>query len=97
MIPRTVANRFADGMGVDLRIAQQEVVLLYCLNALAVPATLERLIGRARRTDWNREAAEAARRFAFLRELTPCELELIEDVRRHPLGPRPLDRLGSYH
>jgi len=32
MIPRTVANRFANRMGVDLHIAQQEVVLLYALT-----------------------------------------------------------------
>ncbi len=48
---------------------------------------LERLIGRSRRRDWNREAAEAARRFSFLRELTAFERELVADVRRHALGP----------
>ena len=46
---------------------------------------LERLIGRTRRRDWNREAAQAARRFDFLRELTPFERELMADVRRHAL------------
>lgn len=46
---------------------------------------LERLIGRSRRQDWNRMAADAARRFAFLQELTPTEKELILDARRHQL------------
>ena len=46
---------------------------------------LERLIGRSRRKDWNREVAEAARRFAFLAELTPFERELVDDARRHSL------------
>ncbi len=46
---------------------------------------LERLIGRARRQDWNRASAEAARRFAFLRELSPFERELLGDARRHQL------------
>jgi predicted nucleotidyltransferase component of viral defense system len=57
---------------------------------------LERLIGRVRRKDWNREAAEAARRFAFLTELTEFERALIEDVRRHRLGPALQDRLLPY-
>jgi predicted nucleotidyltransferase component of viral defense system len=46
---------------------------------------LERLIGRARRQNWNRLVADAARRFAFLRELTPFEQALILDARRHQL------------
>jgi predicted nucleotidyltransferase component of viral defense system len=46
---------------------------------------LERLIGRSRRRDWNRETSEAAHRFAFLRELTPFERDLVADVRRHAL------------
>jgi predicted nucleotidyltransferase component of viral defense system len=46
---------------------------------------LERLIGRARRQDWNRLTAEAARRFSFLRALTPFERELTLDARRHQL------------
>ena len=46
---------------------------------------LDRLIGRARRQDWNRATAEASRRFAFLRELSAFERELIEDARRHRL------------
>ncbi len=46
---------------------------------------LDRLIGRARRQDWNRRSAEAAQRFAFLRDLTPFERALIDDVRRHRL------------
>lgn len=46
---------------------------------------LERLIGRARRRDWNRETAEAAGRFEFLRALTPFERRLLADVRHHSL------------
>jgi predicted nucleotidyltransferase component of viral defense system len=57
---------------------------------------LERLIGRVRRRNWNREAAESARRFEFLRELTPFEKVLIEDVRRHRLRPQLEDRLTAY-
>ncbi len=56
---------------------------------------LARLIGRSRQRDWNREAAEASRRFEFLRELTAFERELVADVRRHQLRPefeRHLDR-----
>ncbi len=52
---------------------------------------LERLIGRARQRDWNRLAAQAARRFDFLRHLTPFERRLIEDRRRHALREE-LDR-----
>ncbi len=44
MIPRAVANRFANVMGVDLHIAQQEVVLLYALNALSEHGVTERLV-----------------------------------------------------
>jgi len=44
VIPRTVANRFANRMGVDLHIAQQEVVLLYALDALAARGIVDRLI-----------------------------------------------------
>lgn len=44
MIPRTVANRFADTLGVDLHIAQQEIVLLYALNALSAGGVLDRLV-----------------------------------------------------
>ncbi len=57
---------------------------------------LERLIGRARRRDWNRDAAEASRRFSFLRELTPFEHELIADARRHALKSELLRRLERY-
>ncbi|HTT26296.1 MAG TPA: nucleotidyl transferase AbiEii/AbiGii toxin family protein [Thermoplasmata archaeon] len=57
---------------------------------------LERLIGRARRRDWNREAAEAARRFEFLRSLTPFELALREDARSHRLAKRLADELLPY-
>ena len=56
---------------------------------------LDRLIGRARRRDWNREAAEAARRFEFLRELTPFELSLCADVRRHTLRNELAERLNT--
>ena len=34
MIPRAEANRFAGRMGVDSPIGQQEVVLLFALEAL---------------------------------------------------------------
>ena len=43
MIPRSVANRFANVMGVDLHIAQQEIVLVYALDALASAGLLDRL------------------------------------------------------
>ncbi len=46
---------------------------------------LERLIGRARRRDWNRLARNAASRFAFLEHLTPLETRLVADYRRHAL------------
>jgi predicted nucleotidyltransferase component of viral defense system len=46
---------------------------------------LARLIGRARWKDWNRMSSEAARRFAFLRDLTDLERRLIEDARSHRL------------
>jgi predicted nucleotidyltransferase component of viral defense system len=46
---------------------------------------LERLIGRARRRNWNQLCREAAHRFGFLRQLTPFEIELREDARRHAL------------
>jgi predicted nucleotidyltransferase component of viral defense system len=57
---------------------------------------LERLIGRARRRDWNREAADAARRFEFLKELTDFERALMEDVRRHALRAELERRLATY-
>ncbi len=57
---------------------------------------LDRLIGRARRRDWNREAAEAARRFAFLRELDPFERALVEDRRRHALRRELVERLSVH-
>lgn len=43
MIPRSVANRFANVMGVDLHIAQQEVVLLYALDSLREHGVTDRL------------------------------------------------------
>jgi len=49
---------------------------------------LDRLIGRARRQNWNRLVADAARRFSFLRDLTPLEKELGLDARRHQLRSR---------
>ncbi|HZY70969.1 MAG TPA: nucleotidyl transferase AbiEii/AbiGii toxin family protein [Thermoplasmata archaeon] len=57
---------------------------------------LDRLIGRARRRDWNREVAEAARRFRFLRDLTAFEQELIADARRHALRTELQQRLSRY-
>ncbi len=57
---------------------------------------LERLIGRSRRRDWNRDTAEAARRFGFLRDLTPFEQELIADARRHALRDEFARRLERY-
>jgi len=61
---------------------------------------LERLIGRSRQRNWNREAATASDRFQFLRELTPFEIELNADVRRHSLRERLTDqisKIGSEH
>jgi predicted nucleotidyltransferase component of viral defense system len=46
---------------------------------------MERLVGRGRRKDWNRECAHAAERFAFLRTPTAFEVRLLEDVRHHAL------------
>lgn len=57
---------------------------------------LERLIGRARRQNWNRLVGEAARRFAFLRDLTPFERELALDARRHQLRQRLEEALRPY-
>ena len=57
---------------------------------------LDRLIGRARRQDWNRLSAEAARRFAFLQELTSFERELMGDARRHQFRSKLEERLASY-
>ncbi len=57
---------------------------------------LERLIGRSRQRDWNRLSAGAARRFGFLRDLTPFELRLIEDARRHGLRAELETQLEPY-
>jgi predicted nucleotidyltransferase component of viral defense system len=57
---------------------------------------LERLIGRARRQDWNRLSAEAAKRFAFLRDLTPFEKDLASDSRRHFLRSKLQVALAPY-
>ena len=57
---------------------------------------LDRLIGRARRRSWNHEAAEAASRFRFLRELTEFELALNADVRRHALKKELEERLAVF-
>ena len=57
---------------------------------------LERLIGRARQRDWNRDAAEAADRFGFLRRLTPFERELVADARRHTRKKELEERLSVY-
>jgi predicted nucleotidyltransferase component of viral defense system len=56
---------------------------------------LERLIGRSRRRDWNRDSRAAAVRFAFLRDLTPFEQALIEDRRRRSLLPKLRERLDE--
>ena len=57
---------------------------------------LDRLIGRTRRQDWNRLSAEASRRFEFLRELSPFELALMADARRHQLRSRLEEKLEPY-
>ncbi|HKN06958.1 MAG TPA: nucleotidyl transferase AbiEii/AbiGii toxin family protein [Thermoplasmata archaeon] len=57
---------------------------------------LERLIGRSRRRNWNRDAALAAERFRFLRELTPFEQSLVADARRHALRADLDERLSRY-
>jgi hypothetical protein len=57
---------------------------------------LERLIGRRRRRDWNRDCAEMAQRFAFLRALTPFEQQLVSDARRHSLRKELEDRRQTY-
>ena len=57
---------------------------------------LDRLVGRQRRRDWNRESAEAGRRFEFLRALTPFEIALVEDARRHALRGPLEERLSRY-
>ncbi len=57
---------------------------------------LERLIGRARRRDWNREVADVAQRFEFLRDLTPFERALVADARRHSLRPELERHLERY-
>jgi predicted nucleotidyltransferase component of viral defense system len=57
---------------------------------------LERLIGRSRRRDWNRDAALAAERFRFLRDLTPFEHALVADSRRHALRAELLDHLSRF-
>jgi predicted nucleotidyltransferase component of viral defense system len=44
---------------------------------------LDRLVGRTRRRDWNRELADTAGRYGFLSALTPFEVDLAEDARRH--------------
>jgi predicted nucleotidyltransferase component of viral defense system len=57
---------------------------------------LERLIGRTRRRDWNRDAAAAADRFRFLEQLTPFETRLSQDARRHALRAELKERLVGY-
>ena len=57
---------------------------------------LERLIGRSRQRDWNRDAALAAERFHFLRDLTPFEHALVADARRHALRAELADRLSRF-
>ncbi len=57
---------------------------------------LERLIGRVRRRNWNRDVALAAERFQFLRDLTSFERALIGDVRHHRLRRELESRLAPY-
>ena len=57
---------------------------------------LERLIGRTRQRDWNRDAAEAASRFRFLEQLTPFERQLVDDARRHRLAGELAERVSRY-
>jgi predicted nucleotidyltransferase component of viral defense system len=57
---------------------------------------LERLIGRSRQRNWNRDAALAAERFRFLTELTPFEHSLIADARRHELRAELVERLSRF-
>jgi predicted nucleotidyltransferase component of viral defense system len=57
---------------------------------------LERLIGRARRQDWNKLVKEAARRFEFIRELTPFERKVMLDGRRHLLRGKLLEAISPY-
>jgi len=57
---------------------------------------LERLIGRSRQRDWNREASLAAERFRFLENLTPFERDLVADARRHALRTELADHLARY-
>ena len=57
---------------------------------------LDRLIGRARRRAWNRETAAAARRFGFLRDLSPFEVALNADARRHALKEELARKLAGY-
>jgi len=57
---------------------------------------LERLIGRSRRRNWNREAALAAERFRFLRDLTSFERDLVADARRHALRAELVGQLSKY-
>ena len=57
---------------------------------------LERLIGRARRQNWNQLTKKAAERFSFLQKLTPLERALSEDARRHQLRTRLEEALYPY-
>jgi predicted nucleotidyltransferase component of viral defense system len=57
---------------------------------------LDRLIGRARRRDWNHEVAGAAKRFEFLRHPTDFELALRDDARGHRLESQLVERLATY-
>jgi predicted nucleotidyltransferase component of viral defense system len=57
---------------------------------------LDRLIGRSRRLNWNREAARAADRFRFLGDLTAFEQALIQDARRHRLRAELEEKVAVY-
>ncbi len=56
---------------------------------------LERLIGRRRRRDWNQELRDAARRFAFLADLSPFDQRLQDDCRRHALAEELREQLRA--
>ncbi len=57
---------------------------------------LDRWIGQSRRQNWNRLTAEAARRFLFLRELTPFERTLALYARHHSLRAKLSEAFTPY-
>lgn len=80
----------------DRQAFEPDLILSTLSNGRKEWPDLDRLIGRTRRQDWNRLASEAARRFSFLRELTPFEHGLIEDARRHQLRADLDEKLDPY-